>query len=135
MRRRHYTEDESGIDFTAILDIAFVVMVLFFGATVYLVESGRVTAEDGVMTAGREAPVGPPVHVTIDATGLLSIDGRPMERSLFEDSLARATQGRTNVKVVIDSHPDAGRESLTVVLDAVRAAQIEFIEVNSGEES
>ena len=133
MRRRYYTEDETGIDFTAILDIAFVVMVLFFAATVYLVESSRETAgESGFSMA--ERPEVPPIHVNIDATGLLSIDGRPIERTLFEENLRNMMDRRSGAAIVIDVHPDAGREALTRVLEAARTAGAEFVDVNTGGE-
>ena len=133
MRRQHYTEEATGIDFTAIMDIAFVVIILFFAASFYLVESNR--EEVGEPSYVEAEPLGPPIRVAIDATGLISIEGRPYERALVVENLRRLSSKRPDAALHIDVHPDAGSDSLVMLVDAARALGIESVDVQTGEES
>lgn len=132
MRKRHYTEAETGIDFTGILDIAFIVMLMFFGASVYLVESTRDRTTEPLLIA---ASIGPPISVVIDATGLISIEGRPCERTLVVENLRRLNSERPDATLHIDVHPDAESDALVIVVDAARLLGIETVDVETGEES
>ncbi len=132
MRKRHYTEAETGIDFTGILDIAFVVMLLFFGTSVYLVESTRDRTAEPPLVA---VSLGPPISVVIDATGLISIEGRPYERSLVIENLRRLNSERPNATLHIDVHPDAESDALVIVVDAARSLGIDTVDIETGEES
>ena len=133
MRRKNYTEDSTGIDFTAIMDIAFVVMLLFFGASWYLVESNQERPAEASYV--EVEPLGPPIRAVIDATGLITIDGRPYERALVVENLRRLNSARPDAELHIDVHPDAGSDSLVMLLDAARALGIETVDVQTGEES
>ena len=133
MRKKHYTSDSGGIDFTAIMDIAFVVMILFFGATFFLVEAGK---EDPVPEQAVEyVPEFPPIWVEIDATGLVTIDGRPRERAAIYDIIATQLASRPGAEINIDVHEDADTEVLALVLEITRALDVESVNVNTGSES
>lgn len=133
MRRQNYTQEATGIDFTAIMDIAFVVIILFFGASFYLVESSRERPAE--VPFAEVEPLGPPISAVIDATGLIVIDGRPYERALVVETLRRLNAARPDAPLHIDVHPDAGSDALALLLDAARSLGIETVDVETGEES
>ncbi|HKJ16527.1 MAG TPA: biopolymer transporter ExbD [Xanthomonadales bacterium] len=134
MLNQRYTRKESGINFTAVMDIAFVVMMLFFGAAFLVAESANLD-DNTLADSSQSLSAAKPIIVQIDATGLLSIDGRLVERAIFEEKLLSIREQRPGSKIVIEAHPEADKETSVLVLDAARAAGIEFIEVVIFQES
>jgi len=134
MLNQRYTREESGINFTAVMDIAFVVMMLFFGAAFLVAESANLD-DNTLADSSQSLSAAKPIIVQIDATGLLSIDGRLVERAIFEEKLLSIREQRPGSKIVIEAHPEADKETSVLVLDAARAAGIEFIEVVIFQES
>ena len=134
MLNPRYTRKESGINFTAVMDIAFVVMMLFFGAAFLVAESANLD-DNTLADSSQSLSAAKPIIVQIDATGLLSIDGRLVERAIFEEKLLSIREQRPGSKIVIEAHPEADKETSVLVLDAARAAGIEFIEVVIFQES
>lgn len=140
MRKRNYTESETGIDFTAILDIAFVVMVLFFGTTFFLVESGQENVDGPVTSMSHQEAFGqepfvPPIELQINAVNLITIDGRLHERAVIMENLGRLKAERPDAALNIHVHPDARTEVLAEVVDAARVLGIEMVSVETGEDS
>lgn len=130
MHKRHYTEDAAGIDFTAILDIAFVVIVLFFVTTFFLVESDQDGA--GASLADLPPPA-PPIILQINASSLVAIEGRLHERLVVKEILERLHAERPDAPLDITVHPDANTEVLAEVVDAARVMGITMVSVETGE--
>lgn len=127
-----YTREETGINFTAILDIAFVVVMLFFGAAYLAAESaGRAGFGGNSEAAGQS--IGQPTYVRIGSTGLVSIDGHIHERSVIRSNLERLRSERSNTTLTITVHPDADSNVLALVLDMARELEFEPVNVETGE--
>ena len=133
VRRVRYTEEERGINFTSVLDIAFIILVLFFISTFFVLETGREDAGLADQTAMEVVYSGPPILVTIDASGIVSIEGRLHERNLIQASLEQLQAERQGARLEIDVHADADTRVLALVIDAARAAGIENVDVSTGE--
>ncbi len=129
---QRYTKEESGFNFTAIMDIAFVVMILFFGAAYLAAESApRLDGAGNPLDGGHG--VGQPTYVTIGSTGLVSIDGHIHERSVLRSNLKRLRGERSNTALNIRVHPDADTSVLALVLEFARDLEFEPVNVETGE--
>lgn len=135
MRKRRYTDEETGISFTTIMDIVFIVLILFFAATFIVTETGPELAGLSGSPSAESIVETPPIVVNIDSTSLISIDGRLHERAVVEVSLQRLKAERPDAPLNIDVHPDADTEALAAVVEAARAVGIESVSVATGEDS
>jgi biopolymer transport protein ExbD len=117
------------------MDIVFIVLILFFAATFIVTESGSVVVGPSGMPPAEAKIASPPIVVKIDASGLITIDGRLHERAVIRKKLENIRAKRPDAPMNIAVHPDADSEALAAVIDAAREAGIESVVVDSGEES
>lgn len=132
MRRRfsdrHSLHTLSELNITPLLDLAFVLLVIFMITTPLMEKS-----VDLVLPSSEAAPnaVDPNAVQTIaifqDAR--LTLNQQPIELAALEGELAQLKQANPGVAVVIRSHKELPVQRLIEVMDAVQRAKIAKIGV------
>ncbi len=129
MRKRRYIEDEAEINITPMLDIVFIMLIFFIVTTSFVKEKGlEVSRPSNTPPKEVEVEKGP-IVVRIDATSLISIDGRMLERRAVQANLERQKAEKPESPLIIAAHPDADTEALVTVLDAAKSVDIQAVSV------
>lgn len=129
MRRRQRSDDEAEINITPMLDIVFIMLIFFIVTTSFVREKGLEVSRPS-NTPPRETPQDQrPIVVRIDASSLVSIEGRLLEPRAVRANLEREKAEKPESPLIIAAHPEADTTSLVNILDAARAAGIESVSV------
>ena len=131
MRRfsdRHTLQTLSELNVTPLLDLAFVLLIIFMITTPLMERS-----EDVVLPSGKAAPnaLDPQAvkSILLHRDGHITFEGATMEVPELEDTLTRLHAEREEMAVVIRSHKDLPVQALVTVMDVVQHAHISRVGV------
>lgn len=130
MRRKHQIEDETEINITPMLDIVFIMLIFFIVTTSFVKEQGL-----EVSRPSREPPEEvhkqdkDPIVVRIDASSMISVKGRVLERGAVQANLEREKAEKPVSPLIVAAHPEADTQALVTILDAAQAVGIEAVSV------
>ena len=128
MRRRRRRLATEEIPQASLPDIAFLLMIFFIAATVFGVEHGLPVVLPSAQRSPRLAVQPSDVfRLEIRADGSVLAERRPLRveqigSQLLERQRQRQAQGKAELVVIVETHPDAAYEPLVAVLDQVRFA-------------
>lgn len=129
MRGRHKIYDDAEINITPMLDIVFIMLIFFIVTTSFVKEQGLEVSRPSNSPPKEVQQKSGPIVVKIDASSLISIKGRLLERGAVQANLEREKSEKPDSPLVIAAHPDASTEALVTLLDAAKAVGIESVSV------
>ncbi len=130
MRRKHHIDDEAEINITPMLDIVFIMLIFFIVTTSFVKEQGlEVSRPSSTPPKEVQQEDRGPIVVRIDASSLISVKGRILERAAVRANLEREKAIKPRSPLVVAAHPDADLEALVIILDAAKVVGIESVSV------
>ncbi len=130
MRRKHHIDDEAEINITPMLDIVFIMLIFFIVTTSFVKEQGlEVSRPSSAPPKEVQKEDKGPIVVRIDASSLISVKGRILERAAVRANLEREKAIKPRSPLVVAAHPDADLEALVIILDAAKVVGIESVSV------
>src|SRR5262245_5703352 len=131
MRRfsdRHALQTLSELNVTPLLDLAFVLLIIFM-ITTPLMENSVDLVLPSSDAATHSVDPNAVQTVAIDQNEQLSINGQPTNLKTLEGQLVALKERNTDVAVVVRSHRALPVQKLMNVMDAVQRAQIRKVGV------
>ncbi len=130
MRRKHHIDDEAEINITPMLDIVFIMLIFFIVTTSFVKEQGlEVSRPSSAPPKEVQQEDRGPIVVRINASSLISVKGRILERAAVRANLEREKAIKPRSPLVVAAHPDADLEALVIILDAAKVVGIESVSV------
>ena len=129
MTRRHADTAESDINVTPMLDIVFIMLIFFIVTTSFVKERGLEVSRPSSAPPKEVKQDKGPIVVKIDASSLISVQGRVLEPRAVEANLERQKAEKPESPLIIAAHPAADTEALVTILDAAKAVGIESVSV------
>jgi biopolymer transport protein ExbD len=130
MRRKRQIDDEAEINITPMLDIVFIMLIFFIVTTSFVKEQGlEVSRPSSTPPRELQKQDRGPIVVRIDASSLISVKGRILERAAVQANLQREKAEKPMSPLIVAAHPDADTEALVTILDAARAVGIVSVSV------
>ena len=131
MRRfsdRHSLSTLSELNVTPLLDLAFVLLIIFMITTPLMDNSTDLVLPK---SGAPDKPLDPGAvqTVSINRDALLKLNGEDVSPAELEARLAAARQAKPDVAVVIRSHKELAVQKLIDILDAVQRAKISKVGV------
>lgn len=118
----------SEINITPLLDLAFVLLIIFIITTPLLEQSTTLQVPTSGASAGRVDPA-QVLTISIDRATVLKLDNQLVEMSNLPTRLSEARQRNEELSVVIRPDRELPVQRLIDVMDAVQQAQITRIGV------
>jgi biopolymer transport protein ExbD len=131
MRRfsdRHSLHTLSELNVTPLLDLAFVLLIIFM-ITTPLMENSVDLVLPSSDAATHSVDPNAVQSVSIDNNEQISINGQPTNLATLEGQLVALKERNPDVAVVVRAHKDLPVQKLMNVMDAVQRAQIRKIGV------
>jgi len=126
MRRfsdRHSLHTLSELNVTPLLDLAFVLLIIFMITTPLMEKSVPVVLPTDVAAKGAIDP-SEVQTVTISRDGQIKLNTEPVGLAQLEEQLSMLKQTQADIAVVIRSHKDLPVQKLIDVMAAAQRAQI-----------
>ena len=122
--------DEARIEIIPLIDIMFFLLAAFMLVSLSMTQLHRVPIALPQASTGIADSKAPPFHLTVDANGVTTWDGKIVTLSEITARLkAEASPAETRVLIAADA--EARHKQVLGVLDAVRAAGIEKVSFES----
>jgi biopolymer transport protein ExbD len=119
-------EDDARIEIVPLIDIMFFLLASFMMVSLSMTQIHRVNLKlPSVSTAVAENKT-PPVHIAIDAHGVITWDAKIVTPSEITQRLV-ALPVKEDTKVLIGADKDSRHEQVLSVIDAARAAGVEKV--------
>ncbi len=129
MRRKYRIDDEAEINITPMLDIVFIMLIFFIVTTSFVKEKGLEVSRPSNAPPKEIKQDKGPIVVRIDASNLISIKGRVLEKAAVQANLEREKAEKPDSTLIIAAHPEAQTDSLVTILDAAKSVGIEGVTV------
>lgn len=118
----HGTLNELNI--TPLLDLAFVLLVIFIITTPQLVNNLEMNLPSTQVPPPTNKPPAPPHQIVVAATGEVTLNGQPMSLSGLRSSLTALKQTDSDPTLVVRGARDADYQHVIAVLDLVQQLDI-----------
>ena len=131
MRRfseRHGLHTISELNVTPLLDLAFVLLIIFM-ITTPLMENSSDLVLPSSEASNKASDPGDVQTIAINRDELMSLNGTPTSLELLESQLAQIRDAQPNAAIVIRSHKDLPVQSLIQIMDVVQKARISRVGV------
>jgi biopolymer transport protein ExbD len=131
MRRfsdRHGLHTISELNVTPLLDLAFVLLIIFMITTPLMENSSDLVLPSSEASSKATDP-GDVQTIAINRDELVTLNGTPTSLELLESQLAQIRDAQPNAAIVIRSHKDLPVQSLIQVMDVVQKARISKVGV------
>jgi biopolymer transport protein ExbD len=116
---RHQLSTLSELNVTPLLDLAFVLLIIFMITTPLMENSSSLVLP--THKAGPGAAEHPDVEmISIDKDAMVLVDKSPVEISAMEATIAGMKASRPNLEVVVRAHKDLPVQKLVDVMDAIK---------------
>ena len=121
--QRHSLGSLSELNVTPLLDLAFVLLIIFMITAPFLAESADLTIPS--TKASRDAIDPSKVFtISIDKYRMLELDGAPLEREDLESGIQQLKSQNPGMGVVIKAHNGLPVQDLVGLMDTLREAGI-----------
>lgn len=122
----HEDEEEARIEVVPLIDIMFFLLASFMLVSLSMTHINRVKLNLPTMTTATADNKTPPVHLAIDAHGVITWDAVVVTPTEITDRL-KALPPNDETRVMIGADEDARHKQVISVLDAVKAAGVEKV--------
>jgi biopolymer transport protein ExbD len=131
MRRfseRHGLHTISELNVTPLLDLAFVLLIIFMITTPLMENSSDLVLPSSEASSKAVDP-GDVQTVAINRDELISLNGSPTSLELLESQLTQIRDTQPNAAIVIRPHKDLPVQSLVKIMDVIQKARISKVGV------
>lgn len=115
------------IEIIPLIDIMFFLLACFMLVSLSMVTSKSVKVSLPTAQTGDKENKPNTLSISVDATGGIFLDKRPIGKNELQSELARDHNQNKNTRVVISGDLDARHGVMIAVLDKVRSAGIENV--------
>lgn len=129
MKRRRSVDEGAEINITPMLDIVFILLIFFIVTSSFVKEKGLELSRPGDEPPREVSQDKGPIVIRIDSSGLISLNGRVLDRDAVQANLQRQKAEKPDAPLLVAAHPDGDTQALVKVLDAAQAVEIESISV------
>ncbi|RMH48688.1 MAG: biopolymer transporter ExbD [Gammaproteobacteria bacterium] len=137
MKRKHsHIADEAEVDMTPMLDIVFIMLIFFIVTTSFVKESGLdIQRPANSQTNSAQQTNVEPVVIRISADDRITVNKREVDFRAIEGNVQSRRSQNSKAPVIVITHPDASMDVVTKVVDAVKRAGVDKVNVatESGE--
>ena len=119
-RRGHSTMNELNI--TPLLDLVFVLLVIFIITTPQLMNNLQINLPSG--QPPKEKPKVEPTRIEVDGQGQIALDRVPVTAAELKTKLAALKAGNPDLGVVVKGADEAEYQIMVSVLDTLRQLEI-----------
>jgi biopolymer transport protein ExbD len=119
-RRGHSTMNELNI--TPLLDLVFVLLVIFIITTPQLINNLEINLPSG--KPPKEKPKTEPARIEVSAQGQITLDKSPVTALQLKEKLAGLKQENPDLAVVVKGADDTDYQIMVSVLDTLRQLDI-----------
>ncbi len=127
---RHQLSTLSELNVTPLLDLAFVLLIIFMITTPLMESSSELVVPTSRQASGA-IPSKDVEMISVDRDGLVTLNKTAVPPEGLEKALAGLRAGRSRVAVVIRAHRELPVQKLVEVMDALKKAGITKIGVIS----
>jgi len=127
---RHQLTTLSELNVTPLLDLAFVLLIIFMITTPLMEKSSELIVPTSKGSADA-VPLSQVATISIDRNSALRIDNVEVTPAALEQTLARLKSARTALAVVVRAHRELPVQKLVDLMEAVKKAGITKIGVVS----
>ena len=122
--------DEARIEIIPLIDIMFFLLASFMMVSLSMTQLNRVPVNLPEASTGVTDSKAPPFHITIDPNGVITWDSQVITLSEITARLQKET-APTEKRVLISADAESRHKVVLGVLDAVRAAGVEKVSIES----
>ncbi len=119
-RKSHGTMTELNI--TPLLDLVFVLLVIFIITTPQLMNNLEINLPSG--KPPEQKPKVEPTHISVSAQGQITLDNTPVTGSQLKEKLAALKSADTDLAVVVKGADETEYQIMVSVLDTLRQLDI-----------
>lgn len=119
-RKSHGTMTELNI--TPLLDLVFVLLVIFIITTPQLMNNLEINLPSG--KPPEQKPKVEPTHISVSAQGQITLDNTPVTGSQLKEKLAALKSADTDLAVVVKGADETDYQIMVSVLDTLRQLDI-----------
>jgi biopolymer transport protein ExbD len=116
-------EDEARIEVVPLIDIMFFLLASFMMVSISMTQLNRVPLKLPTVSNSQSEVKTPPIHLAIDANGVISWDMAIVTATEITDRL-KALPPNDDTAVMIGADEEAKHKQVMAVLDAVKSAGI-----------
>jgi len=120
-KRGHSTMNELNI--TPLLDLVFVLLVIFIITTPQLVNNLEINLPSGKKPPADTKPK-PPSRINVSAAGQITLDDQPVTVPQLKDRLAQLKSGNPDFGVVVKGADEVDYQVMVNVMDTLRQLDI-----------
>jgi biopolymer transport protein ExbD len=131
MRRfseRHGLHTISELNVTPLLDLAFVLLIIFMITTPLMENSSDLVLPSSEASSKAVDP-GDVQTIAVNRDELISLNGSPTSLELLESQLTQIRDTQANAAIVIRPHKDLPVQSLVKIMDVIQKARISKVGV------
>jgi biopolymer transport protein ExbD len=122
-RHGHATLNELNI--TPLLDLVFVLLVIFIITTPQMMNNLEMTLPSGKPAAPKPNKQKPQIHkLVLDANGQIFLDAELLPPSALREKLQRLKSADSDLRVVVKAEDDTDYQSMVNVLDVLQQLDI-----------
>jgi len=119
-------EDEARIEIVPLIDIMFFLLASFMLVSLSMTQISRVNINLPEASSSVADPKQPPIHLAIDAFGVITWDSKIVTLSEITRRLA-ALPPTVDTRVMIAADAESRHKQVLSLLDAVKAANVEKV--------
>lgn len=124
--------DEARIEIIPLIDIMFFLLAAFMLVSLSMTHVRRVPINLPTASSAQEETTTPPIQIAIDAEGVTTWDSKVVTLSEITTRLKSAVVGG-ETRVMISADADTRHRQVVGVLDAVKAAGVEKVGIETRE--
>ncbi|MBU6171387.1 MAG: biopolymer transporter ExbD [Verrucomicrobia bacterium] len=124
--------DEARIEIIPLIDIMFFLLAAFMLVSLSMTHVRRVPINLPTASSAQEETTTPPIQIAIDAEGVTTWDSKVVTLSEITTRLKSADAGG-ETRVMISADADTRHRQVVGVLDAVKAAGVEKVGIETRE--
>lgn len=119
-------EDEARIEIVPLIDIMFFLLASFMLVSLSMTQINRINVNLPKAGSSVADPKAPPVHLAVDAFGVITWDSKIVTPSEITSRLLAMPPG-DGTRVLIAADEEARHKQVLSVIDAVKAAKVEKV--------
>jgi len=131
MARKHRAaEEEAAIDMTPMLDVVFIMLIFFIVTTSFIKEAGISVQRP---KASNAQPLKPQktIFIAINERGEIWMDKRQVDVERVSANIERMIAEQPSDSVILQADKDTGHGIVVKVMDQIKAAGIEKINIST----
>jgi len=122
-RHGHGTLNELNI--TPLLDLVFVLLVIFIITTPQMMNNLEMALPSGMPPRSKpNEPTPKLTHIRLDATGRVFLEGEPFAAAALKEKLRSLKAANSELRVVVKADDETDYQSMIGVLDALQQLEI-----------